>query len=211
MDVLGKNFEKYWSRFVEQENITEEQLSLFQKYASLILEWNQKFNITAITNLSEMITKHFSDALMLNKYMDVSKVKVVADVGSGAGIPGIPLKIAFPHLSVMLMEVNKKKVSFLKHIVNDLGLKNVEVCDVDWRTFLRTTEGEIDLFVARASLDPHELCRMFKPSSDYKDAKLVYWASQLWEPDEKIKKFILKEEEYKLGYRKLKLVFMGLK
>ena len=190
--------------------MSEEQINQFKQYASLILEWNEKFNLTAITSLPEMITKHFADALVLRKYMDLKEIKNLMDVGSGAGIPGLPLKILFPHLSVILMEVNKKKLRFLKEALESLSLKNVELCDVDWRTFLRTTEGEIDLFVSRATLDPLELCRMFKPSSAYKKTKLVYWASETWEPDPKISKFVLDTKEYKLGYRKRKLVFLGV-
>ena len=71
--------------------------------------------------------------------VDLNKVKVIVDVGSGAGFPGIPLKILFPHLGIILIEVNKKKQRFLQTVIRILELKDIEVCGLDWRTFLRKT------------------------------------------------------------------------
>jgi len=209
MDILGKKYERVWLKFQELEDLTGEQLNLFKKYASLILEWNEKFNLTAISNLPEVITKHFRDSLILRKYLELNDFSTIADVGAGAGLPGIPLKILFPNLGLVLIEVNRKKLKFLKEVINSLNMKNVELCEMDWRTFLRKTEGNIDLFVARASLDPIELCRMFKPASSYREAKLVYWASESFEVSPRIEKFVLDVKNYKLGYRRSKLMFLG--
>lgn len=201
--------ERVWSDFCEQEGLSDEQLEQFQKYEALLTEWNKSMNLTAITNLSQIVHRHFSDSLVLRKYIDLSKVSVIADVGSGAGFPGIPLKIMFPKLGVVLIEVTKKKQKFLRAVINTLGLKDIEVCDLDWRTFLRTTESEVEYFIARASLDPVELCRMFKPGCSYKNAKLVYWATDEWEAEPMISKFVLDEFSYVLKRKKRKLVLMG--
>jgi len=207
--VRQKPPEKVWADFKEREKISSEQLEKFQAYQALLSEWNKVMNLTAIRGLSEIVHRHFSDSLALRNFIDLSSA-VIADIGSGAGFPGIPLKIMFPDLGVVLIEVSKKKQRFLNTVIKTLGLKDIEICGLDWRTFLRTTEGEIDYFLARASMDPVELCRMFKPGCTYKGSKLVYWATSDWEPDQAIEKFVLKEFNYTLKRKKRKLVLMGL-
>ena len=202
--------EKVWADFKEQERLTTEQLEKFQAYQALLSEWNKVMNLTAIRGLSEIVHRHFSDSMALRDFIDLTTVKTISDVGSGAGFPGIPLKIMFPNLGVILIEVNKKKQKFLRTVTQALELKDVVVCDLDWRTFLRTTEGEIDYFLARASLDPVELCRLFKPGCTYKQSKLVYWATRDWQPEEGVAGFVLDEFEYTLKRKKRKLVLMGL-
>lgn len=209
MNIRQKDPKKLWEEFQKNEELSDLQVEFFCKYADLITEWNNKVSLTAINNLSEMLTRHFRDSLSLRKFIDLSKVNSIMDVGSGAGIPGIPLKIMFPHIRVALMEVNKKKQKFLGTVIRELGLTDIEVCDLDWRTFLRTTEGEIDLFISRAALPDDELMRMFKPSSPYKDTTLVYWASEQWEPDEKTVPFVQKEEVYVLKKKTRRLIFLG--
>ena len=210
MKVRQKDPGKLWQEFKDNEKLSEEQVALFRKYEALITETNKKFNLTAVNNLSEMITRHFRDSLALRNFVDLSKIKSIMDVGSGAGVPGIPLKILFPHLRMVLMEVNKKKQKFLQYVIQELKLKNVEICDMDWRTFLRTTEGDIDLLISRAALPDEELIRMFKPSCGYKNTKLIYWASEMWEPNSLTVPFIQKEEVYQLKKKTRKLVFLGL-
>ncbi len=117
-----------------------------------MLEWNEKTNITRITSLADILEYHYRDALHLDRFIDMQQIKTICDIGTGGGIPGIPLKIKYPHLHVVLIEVNGKKIAFLRDLIETLGLKNVEIVDLDWRTFLRQTNMPIDLFVARASL-----------------------------------------------------------
>jgi 16S rRNA (guanine(527)-N(7))-methyltransferase RsmG len=211
MKVREKDPNKLWDEFQKNENLSDEQLAQFKKYAELFIEWNKKMSLTAINNLSEMISRHFRDAIALRDAIDLTKINSIIDIGSGAGVPGIPLKIMFPHLRVALMEVSKKKQKFLNLLIQELGFKELEVCDFDWRTFLRTTEGEIDLFVSRAALPDDELMRMYKPSSAYKEKSLVYWASEYWEPDEKSVPFIQKTKNYTLKKKKRRLIFFGPK
>ena len=110
----------------EYFSLTNEQVAKFEKYRDLLLEWNEKFNLTAITDLDEIEEKHFIDSLYTCKFIDFSKGKLL-DIGSGAGFPGIPLAIAFPKLKVTLLESNGKKVSFLEEVKSQLGLENVSV------------------------------------------------------------------------------------
>ncbi|HBS47759.1 TPA: 16S rRNA (guanine(527)-N(7))-methyltransferase RsmG [Candidatus Dependentiae bacterium] len=208
---INKKEQTIWNIFAEREKLTPQQLELFQKYAYMLIEWNKKFNLTAITGLQEIVTKHFIDSLALRKYVDLNNVKSIGDIGAGAGFPGVPLNIVYPDLGVILIEVNHKKIQFLEALIAQLGLKNIEICDLDWRTFLRKTESEVEYFVSRATMDPAELCRMFKPSCPYKNSKLVYWATSKFEIDKKLQEFVLDTKEYSLGYADRKLIFFGLK
>ena len=112
---------------------------------------------------------------------------------------------------MVLIEVNHKKIQSLKHIIAILKLENIEVCPLDWRTFLRKTDYEANLFCARASLDPAELMRMFKPSCIYNKAELIYWASLQWQVGEKEEPFLQKEIPYTIGNKKRKFVFFEKK
>ena len=209
--VREKPSDRVWADFKDKEKLTDEQVIKFQKYESILSEWNKVMNLTAISGLSELVARHFSDSLILRNFLDLTKVNLVADVGSGAGFPGIPLKILFPDLKVILIEVTKKKQRFLQEVITHLELQDIEVCNLDWRTFLRKTERGVEYFLARASIGPLELCRMFKPGCPYKNAKLVYWASEIWEPQPFVEKFVRENFEYTLKRKKRKLVLMGLK
>jgi 16S rRNA G527 N7-methylase RsmG len=114
----------------------------------------------------------------------------------------------FPHLGVILIEVSKKKQKFLNALISTLGLKDIEVCDIDWRTFLRKTESDVEYFLTRASIDPVELVRMFRPGCFYKNVKLVYWAAENWLPNKLVEKFVSKEFAYSIKRKKRKLVLM---
>lgn len=187
--------------------LTQDQTDKLYRYAQLLIEWNTKFNLTAITDPAAIITYHFDDSLALAKHIDFITIHSTADIGTGAGFPGIPLKILFPHLTTTLIEVNNKKRSFLAHIIKELDLDNVTIYPFDWRTFLRTEHQTIDYFFARASLQPEELIRLFKPSSPHKNATLVYWASQQWVADKKETPFITQETSYTIDDIQRKFVF----
>ncbi len=203
-----KPLEKIWNNFKQEEKLTQEQLEQFQQYESFLFEWNKHINLTAINNISGVIRQHFQDSIILRKFTDLNKINSIADIGPGAGFPAIPLKILFPHLKVFLIEVNNKKQKFLKALITNLNLINTEIIDVDWRTFVRKTDFDIDFFVTRAALNELELIRMFKPSCTYKDKILVYWASKDWEPHKKTVDLITDTKAYKLGTKERKLIFM---
>ena len=98
---------------------------LFNLYLQELLEWNKKFNLTAITDPDEIRRKHFEDSLLLLQTVQLTNESVV-DVGAGAGFPGIPLKITCPGIKLTLLEATKKKVDFLKHLIQVLDLTDTE-------------------------------------------------------------------------------------
>ncbi len=103
---------------------TEEQLNQFYEYMNLLLEWNEKINLTTITDPNEVILKHFIDSLTINKY--IKENSTLADVGTGAGFPGIPLKILRPDLKITLVDSLNKRINFLNEVINKLNLVNIE-------------------------------------------------------------------------------------
>jgi 16S rRNA (guanine527-N7)-methyltransferase len=107
--------------------LTESQLAAFATYERELIEWNQRFNLTAITDPDQIRVKHFLDSLSCWLAMRPAESARVIDVGAGAGFPGLPLKILRPEIHVTLVEATAKKASFIEHIVQVLGLQNVAV------------------------------------------------------------------------------------
>lgn len=134
-------------KLLEEFGLTKEQINKFEAYLNLLLEWNEKFNLTAITDKEEIEEKHFIDSIALVKFENL-KEKILIDIGSGAGFPGIPLAIVEPSLKVTLLEATGKRVSFLKEAVRVLGLKNVEV--IQGRAEELGTREKYDIVTARA-------------------------------------------------------------
>ena len=106
--------------------LSDEQIQQFLKYYEMLVEWNEVMNLTAITEYDEVMKKHFVDSISLCKAYDVTQNKTVIDVGTGAGFPGLALKIAFPDLQVTLLDSLNKRVKFLEEVCDALELKNVE-------------------------------------------------------------------------------------
>ncbi len=196
-----------WKSFAQEASLTDGQLDLFKRYYLLLSAANKTINLTTIINELDVIDYHFRDSLQLPAIVDMKKITHTADVGTGGGFPGIALAIKYPDLAVTLIEVNIKKIQFLDTVITELGLSNrVSVFDEDWRTFLRTTQEDIQLFCARASLQPEELIRLFKPASPYKQADFVYWASFTWQPSKIVEPFIVKDVSYTIRNRKRRLI-----
>ena len=106
--------------------LTETQIDQFMKYKELLQEWNQKMNLTAITEDREVMTKHFLDCMTINKALNMNEKYSVIDIGTGAGFPGLVIKIAFPHLKVTLVDSLKKRLVFLDTVIKELGLTDIE-------------------------------------------------------------------------------------
>ena len=105
---------------------TKEQLKQLETYAKMLLEYNKKFNLTAITKQEDIYLKHFYDSLTITKEIDLDQELKVLDIGTGAGFPGIVLKIFFPKLDLILLDSNNKKISFLNEVIKELGLKKIK-------------------------------------------------------------------------------------
>lgn len=108
-------------------NLTTEQLNLFIQFKKELLEWNEKTNLTGITDDRGIELKHFADSLSLLHVNNVKEADYIIDMGTGAGFPGIPLAIILPKTHIILIESIKKKVDFLEHVVKVLGLKNISI------------------------------------------------------------------------------------
>ena len=104
--------------------LNEKQINNFEEYMKLLIEWNKKINLTAITTPEDIVLKHFIDSLTILKY--IKKEEKLIDVGTGAGFPGIPLKIANPELEVYLADSLNKRINFLNIVIDELNLNNIK-------------------------------------------------------------------------------------
>ncbi|MBI5682143.1 MAG: 16S rRNA (guanine(527)-N(7))-methyltransferase RsmG [Deltaproteobacteria bacterium] len=118
------------------------EISLFLKYLEELKEWNKKINLTAIKDDKGIIIRHFLDSLTLTNFL--KSCKTLLDIGSGAGFPGIPLKIVIPELKVTLLDSDSRKVSFMRHIIRTLGLKDISA--IQGRAEDKKVADELSIF-----------------------------------------------------------------
>ncbi|MGM0843342.1 MAG: 16S rRNA (guanine(527)-N(7))-methyltransferase RsmG [Bacillota bacterium] len=132
--------------------LTSEQLSQFEVYYETLVEWNDKMNLTAITEKEEVYLKHFYDSITAAFYLDFNREIRVCDVGAGAGFPSIPLKICFPQIEVNIVDSLNKRITFLNHLSEKLGLENTHFYHDRAETFAQNPEHreQYDLVTARA-------------------------------------------------------------
>ena len=132
--------------------LTENQIEQFLIYFEMLVEWNEVMNLTAITEYDDVMKKHFTDSLSLIKAFDVNQSATVIDVGTGAGFPGLALKIAFPNLKVTLLDSLNKRIQFLDAVINKLGLEDVDTIHGRAEDFAKPDKlrEKFDLCVSRA-------------------------------------------------------------
>lgn len=136
----------------EDVTLTDQQMAQFDMYFHLLVEWNEKMNLTAITEEKEVYLKHFYDSLLVGLKMALNPQAAICDVGSGAGFPSIPLKILYPELSVTIVDSLKKRITFLQELTDQLGLTNVHLYHDRAETFGQNPEfrEQFDYVTARA-------------------------------------------------------------
>ena len=131
-------------------DVTEDKLDKLDKFYKLLLEWNEKINLTTIVSCEEVYLKHFYDSLTLIKAINLNDNLTLCDVGSGAGFPGIVLKIFFPNLKITLIDSLNKRVIYLNDVIKKLNLNNIEAIHSRMEDYAKENEEKFDSITARA-------------------------------------------------------------
>jgi 16S rRNA (guanine527-N7)-methyltransferase len=163
-------------------SLSNEQIAQVRDYVRLLLKWNQSISLTTVTDPDEILSRHFGESMFAAKLRPVEKCRL-ADVGTGSGFPGLPLKILSPSLELVLIESNKKKYAFLSEVVRNLGLKGVEVIP-DRFEQIRPEPFRLDLISSRAL-------------GEFKE--LLSWSSQALKPAGGIMLWVGAEDATRIG------------
>lgn len=126
--------------------MSEDKMQKLQEFYSMMLEWNEKINLTRITEEKEVYLKHFYDSLTIQKVVNLNKVETLCDVGTGAGFPGIVLKICFTNLKVTLIDSLQKRVNYLQEVIKKLDLKDITAIHTRGEEY----KGQFDVVTSRA-------------------------------------------------------------
>lgn len=197
-------------------HLSEKQEKQFYQYYELLVKCNKVMNLTAIVDYKEVQEKHFIDSLSLVKMINIKSVHTLIDVGTGAGFPGLPLKIVFPHLEVILLDSLQKRILFLNEVIHDLGLFQIEAKHgraEDYAKDVKYREN-FDLCVSRAVADLSVLSEYCIPFVKI-GGKFISYKSDLIDEEvkhsenaihilggniQKIEKFQLPESEIKRSF-----------
>lgn len=170
---------------------TPEQVNAFTTYLAELKKWNKMYNLTAIKTDADIIIKHFLDSLLYLKAMPATGIKVM-DVGSGAGFPGIPIKIMRPDIYMYLLEPTGKKANFLRHTIKVLGLDRIEVVG---KRIEEVKSITVDIAVTRALFDIRDFCKKAFPVLKDRGSLILSKGPKV---DEEIKKITGKNINYEL-------------
>jgi len=188
------------NNYLEYFKYNQDVLDKLKKYYELLVEENTKYNLTSITEIEEVYIKHFYDSILLSKYIDNDKT--LADVGTGAGFPGIPLKIVNPNLKVTLIEPTTKRANFLNMVIKELDLKDIKVINNRVEDISKDHLNEFDYVTARAVADSHILLELLSPITKVKGNTILLKGSNYLEELSNItnclnKTYLKKTIEYK--------------
>ncbi len=131
-------------------NLTPTQIYQFQRYYEILIEWNQKINLTTIIKKEDVYLKHFYDSSTIVKIINLKKEHILCDVGSGAGFPGVVLKILFPNLKVVLVDSLRKRIIFLNEVIKELQLTDIMAVHSRIEDFCQKNRESFDVVTARA-------------------------------------------------------------
>ena len=126
--------------------LDENKLNKLNKFYKMMIEWNKKINLTRITLEEEVYLKHFYDSLTLNKAINLKEINTLCDVGTGAGFPGIVLKIVFPNINITLIDSLQKRVNYLNEVIKELELKDIKAIHVRGEDY----KEKFDIVTSRA-------------------------------------------------------------
>lgn len=145
--------------------LSDEQLIQFYCYYEMLIDWNEKINLTSITDFDEVLKKHFLDSLSIGRILNQDSSLSILDIGTGAGFPGIPIKIAFPNTKITLMDSLNKRIHFLDEVITELKLDGIETIHGRAEDFAK--EGllreKYDICVSRAVANLSSLCELCLP------------------------------------------------
>ncbi len=130
--------------------LDEKQLNQLEKYYELLVEYNKVMNLTGITEKEEVYLKHFYDSLTIIKVIDLKNVNSLCDIGTGAGFPGLVLKIVFPNLKVTLLDSLNKRINFLNTVIEELKLENIETIHARAEEYAILNRNKFDITTSRA-------------------------------------------------------------
>lgn len=177
-------FKEKMNVYLKELNIelTDLQLQQFYKYMNLLIDWNKKINLTAITEPEEIIEKHFIDSLTILE--KINKEDSIIDVGTGAGFPGIPIKIVYPKTKIVLLDSLNKRINFLKEVIKELDLKDIETIHARAEEAGRDNRfrEKFDIAVARAVAPANVLAEYLLPFVKT-DGKSIFMKGSNWKDE----------------------------
>jgi 16S rRNA (guanine527-N7)-methyltransferase len=143
--------------------ITDTKLDQLEKYYEMLIEYNKVMNLTGITEKNEVYLKHFYDSLTISKIINLNEEETLCDIGTGAGFPGIVLKIFYPNLKVTLVDSLNKRINFLNNIIRELNLKKIETVHARMEEYSKINIEKFDIVTARAVAQMHFLLEVSIP------------------------------------------------